>query len=71
MEKFKDFEKHLTRFIGMATVIFFFVAIFHGTRVFLGWDIVINGVALPMSISYLVLVMTVGMFIMGVAYYKR
>jgi len=69
MRKFKDFEFHRRRFIGLAIVIFTLVAVLHIARVVFGWDLVVGGVVLPMSVSILAIAILAMMIVMGVYYY--
>jgi len=69
MKKFKGFDFHRRRFIGLAIIIFAFVAIGHALRLVFGWELVIGGVVMPQMVSVFAVAFLAMMVIMGRYYY--
>lgn len=67
----ENVKRHRTRFIAIATLIFTLVGLGHFLRIMYDWTLVIGGVPMPMYISWLALVITALMALMGLAYLKR
>jgi hypothetical protein len=51
-------------FTTIAAVIFALVAVVHTLRMFLGWEVTVNGLAVPMWASVAGLVITAGLAVM-------
>lgn len=64
-------EAHLRRYLGLSVFIFALVALGHALRIAYDWMFVIAGWPVLMYLSWLALIVTVLMVIMGLGYLKK
>ncbi|MCI0619474.1 hypothetical protein L0Y40_00345 [Candidatus Wolfebacteria bacterium] len=70
MKNIQNPEKHRKIYLGLSVLIFTLVGIAHLFRIFYGWVVVIGGITIPFTVSWLALFVTLMMVIMG-AWYLR
>jgi len=66
-----NIEKHKRRFIKLATVIFALVGVGHALRALYSWPMNIAGWNVPLYISWLAVVLTFSMVLMGATYLRK
>ena len=64
----EELRIHRKRFILLATLIFGTVGVFHAMRVWFGWPLVVDGIAVPQGVSILASFITLAMAAMGIGY---
>lgn len=67
----QDIDIHKRRFITLTTVIFALIAVGHSIRIMQGWSLKIGYIALPMSVSYLAVLLALCMCVMGIYYLHK
>ncbi len=71
MNKIKNMEKHLRRYVLLAIIFFALELLLQSVLLLNGWNITIGQVVVPSIVNYEAALISIAMIFMGVYYLKK